>query len=281
MTSESTCKNQGRSRHPRGPRSRAVERGLRLARGGPQDARRRASPAARRRDRARRVAAWRRTGRDRDGPPLPGVAHARARGDPSTGSKRADRVARPSRLDGGAPEQRATDEMFEAMAELEALCAKIAAERMTTAERSALEAVHEELRPLVRMAIRSATTRSTRPFTRPSMPAPTTTIWPSSHRRRECACSRSGGRNSAISAGCQIVCEHDLGRGRDPARRSRRRRTRDARPHHDRARGIRSLRAFDLTARVATPARQTIIFGSPHRPAGAATSARLVHIRSA
>jgi DNA-binding GntR family transcriptional regulator len=40
--------------------------------------------------------------------------------------------------------------MFEAMAELEALCAKIAAERMTTAERSALEAAHEELRLLVR-----------------------------------------------------------------------------------------------------------------------------------
>ena len=40
--------------------------------------------------------------------------------------------------------------MFEAMAELEALCAKIAAERMTSPERAALEAVHEELRLLVR-----------------------------------------------------------------------------------------------------------------------------------
>src|SRR5689334_4325984 len=40
--------------------------------------------------------------------------------------------------------------MFEAMAELEALCAKIAAERMTSPERTALEAVHEELRLLVR-----------------------------------------------------------------------------------------------------------------------------------
>src|SRR5712671_6201285 len=38
----------------------------------------------------------------------------------------------------------------EAMAELEALCAKIAAERMMSAERAALEAVHEELRLLVR-----------------------------------------------------------------------------------------------------------------------------------
>ncbi|WP_454633322.1 GntR family transcriptional regulator [Bradyrhizobium cenepequi] len=38
--------------------------------------------------------------------------------------------------------------MFEAMAELEALCAGLAAERMTAADRHALEAVHEELRVL-------------------------------------------------------------------------------------------------------------------------------------
>src|SRR3982074_3934961 len=36
--------------------------------------------------------------------------------------------------------------MFEAMAELEALCAGLAAERMPAAERQTLEAVHEELR---------------------------------------------------------------------------------------------------------------------------------------
>ena len=49
-------------------------------------------------------------------------------------------VARPSieRLTG----------MFEAMAELEALCAGLAAERMAAAERHRLEAVHEELRVL-------------------------------------------------------------------------------------------------------------------------------------
>ena len=49
-------------------------------------------------------------------------------------------VARPSfeRLTG----------MFEAMAELEALCAGLAAERMPVAERHRLEAVHEELRVL-------------------------------------------------------------------------------------------------------------------------------------
>jgi DNA-binding GntR family transcriptional regulator len=38
--------------------------------------------------------------------------------------------------------------MFEAMAELEALCAGLAAERMPIGERHALEAVHEELRVL-------------------------------------------------------------------------------------------------------------------------------------
>ena len=39
--------------------------------------------------------------------------------------------------------------MFEAMAELEALCAGLAAERKTGAERRALEAVHEEMRALI------------------------------------------------------------------------------------------------------------------------------------
>jgi DNA-binding GntR family transcriptional regulator len=38
--------------------------------------------------------------------------------------------------------------MFEAMAELEALCAGLAAERMTPTERHRLEAIHEELRVL-------------------------------------------------------------------------------------------------------------------------------------
>lgn len=39
--------------------------------------------------------------------------------------------------------------MFEAMAELEALCAGLAAERMTAQERRALETLHEELRALI------------------------------------------------------------------------------------------------------------------------------------
>ena len=52
----------------------------------------------------------------------------------------------------GAVVARPTNErltgMFEAMAELEALCAGLAAERMTPVERHKLEAVHEELRVL-------------------------------------------------------------------------------------------------------------------------------------
>ncbi len=39
--------------------------------------------------------------------------------------------------------------MFEAMAELEALCAGLAAERMASAERRALEAVHEDMRVVI------------------------------------------------------------------------------------------------------------------------------------
>jgi DNA-binding GntR family transcriptional regulator len=56
---------------------------------------------------------------------------------------RAAVVARPS-------EERLTG-MFEAMAELEALCAGYAAERMTGTERRALELVHEEMRALIRI----------------------------------------------------------------------------------------------------------------------------------
>lgn len=39
--------------------------------------------------------------------------------------------------------------MFEAMAELEALCAGLSAERMTAADRHALEALHEQLRVMI------------------------------------------------------------------------------------------------------------------------------------
>ena len=55
---------------------------------------------------------------------------------------RAAVVAQPS-------EERLTG-MFESMAELEALCAGYAAERMTAHERRALELVHEEMRALIK-----------------------------------------------------------------------------------------------------------------------------------
>lgn len=47
------------------------------------------------------------------------------------------------------PDERRLVGMFEAMGELEALCAGLAAERMRPAERSALEATHEKLRALI------------------------------------------------------------------------------------------------------------------------------------
>ena len=40
-------------------------------------------------------------------------------------------------------------DMFESMAELEALCAGFAAERMTRAERRKLEDIHDELRVMI------------------------------------------------------------------------------------------------------------------------------------
>jgi len=47
------------------------------------------------------------------------------------------------------PSEERLNGMFEAMAELEALCAGLAAERMTAPERLSLEAAHEELRALI------------------------------------------------------------------------------------------------------------------------------------
>jgi len=49
------------------------------------------------------------------------------------------------------PSERQFIEMFEAMAELEALCAGLAAERMTKTERHALEIAHDEMRALVQV----------------------------------------------------------------------------------------------------------------------------------
>ena len=96
--------------------------------------------------------------------------------------------------------------MFEAMAELEALCAGLAAERMTAAERAALEAAHEELRALIHGG--------------------------DPQRYHEV--------NEAFAG--EVAPRARPRRGRDPARRSRRRRRRHAPPHHDGVRGLRGLR---------------------------------------
>jgi DNA-binding GntR family transcriptional regulator len=48
------------------------------------------------------------------------------------------------------PDEKRLIGMFEAMAELEAMCAGFAAERMTGAERHALEAVHDQMRAMIR-----------------------------------------------------------------------------------------------------------------------------------
>ena len=116
----------------------------------PQDAGRGAAAAARRRDRARRAGAGHRARRNRTRGAFQRVAHAGARGDPPARGQRLDRCARPHR---GAVVARPDEErlvgMFEAMGELEALCAGLAAERMLPAERSALEATHEKLRALI------------------------------------------------------------------------------------------------------------------------------------
>ena len=70
--------------------------------------------------------------------------------------------------------------MFEAMAELEALCAGYAAERMTTPERRALEDFHEKLRVLIQSGDPQAITKSTKRFTTASIAARTTAISPNS-----------------------------------------------------------------------------------------------------
>ena len=79
--------------------------------------------------------------RDRPRAALQCLAHAGARGDPATRGQRPGRCARASRRRGGAALDDRLIGMFEAMGEIEALCAGLAAERMTgRRSASALEA---------------------------------------------------------------------------------------------------------------------------------------------
>ena len=148
------------------------------------------------------------------------------------------------------PSETRLAEMFETMAELEALCAKLAAERMTGAERRALEAAHETLRasdPCRRSAALSRVQRglSRRDLCRRAQllshrdhahdpvpgaavpPRPVSQSWPAS----------------------QISRRARAGRERDPARQSGAGGERHARPHHDGARRIRALRRVALKLR--------------------------------
>ncbi len=77
------------------------------------------------------------------------VAHAGARGAAASSRRVALSMRAPiaARWWRGPSLDRLTG-MFEAMAELEALCAGLAAERMPAAERARLEAIHDELRVL-------------------------------------------------------------------------------------------------------------------------------------
>ena len=151
-------------------------------------------------------------------------------------------VARPSldRLTG----------MFEAMAELEALCAGLAAERMPAAERQALEAVHEELRVLsyagnpeqfheVNERFHNAIYAGSQNGYIAEMTLAT--------RVRVQPFRRAQFRNLGRLAKSQARARPRG--GRDHARRPRRRCRRDARPHRTGARRIRALRGVGVGLR--------------------------------
>ena len=134
-------------------------------------------------------------------------------------------VARPSieRLTG----------MFEAMAELEALCAGLAAERMSPAERHRLEAIHEELRVL-------------------SYAGNPDRFHEVNERFHNAIYAGSQNGYIAEITLAQSWASRKIARrarprgGRDHARRPHRRRSRDARPYRAGARRIRGLRGVGV-----------------------------------
>ena len=139
--------------------------------------------------------------------------------------------------------------MFEAMAELEALCAGLAAERMSPAERGALEAVHEELRALIQggdpqryhevnEAFHAAIYAGTHNAYLAEMTHAT--------RSRVQPFRRAQFRNLGRLAKSHL--EHDNVVLRDPARRSLRCGGRHAPPHHEGARGVRGVRGDGVSA---------------------------------
>ncbi len=142
-------------------------------------------------------------------------------------------VARPSldRLTG----------MFEAMAELEALCAGLAAERMPPAERQKLEAIHEELRVLSHAGNPERFHEVNERFHNAIYAGSQKRL----HRRNDAG---DAGAGAAVPprpvpqsrAAGEIARRARPRRGRDHARRQDRRGGRDARPYRTGARRIRA-----------------------------------------
>ena len=139
--------------------------------------------------------------------------------------------------------------MFEAMAELEALCAGFAAERMSGAERRALEDNHENLRVLIQSGDPQSYHEVNEAFH--------ACIYAGAHNRylADMTLSTRARVQPFRRAQFRVLGrlakshdEHDAGGGGDPARRPRGGGDGDARAHSHRARRIRALYRDDLSA---------------------------------
>ena len=138
--------------------------------------------------------------------------------------------------------------MFEAMAELEALCAGFSAERMTGADRGALEAAHEELRALIQGGDPQRYHESNEAFRLRQIYARArkTSISPKAYADDPPARRPVPPRPVPQSRPAGEVARRARPRGRgDPARRAGAGRAGEAMrcPHHDGMRGIRVVRA--------------------------------------
>lgn len=92
-------------------------------------------------------------------------------------------------------------ERFEVMAELEAICARLAARRITEAELTELEAAHEFAGASPRRATSTPITPRTRPSTTASTGRPTTRSWSGRLRASMRCCSPTDGCNSRCATG--------------------------------------------------------------------------------
>lgn len=131
--------------------------------------------------------------------------------------------------------------MFEAMAELEALCAGLAAQRMTGSERRRLEGVERLVDLVVALRIAQLDQRAQAVVDATIYGGRTMPNWPNWPLRRAGACSRSGAPSSTISAGWPSRTRSTIASSTHRAQRSQGRGRRDAAPHHASVRGIRGL----------------------------------------